>query len=186
LYGANPLDNESYTRIVSDKHFTRLEAMLHEGTVIAGGHSNRDTLRIEPTVLTDITANAAIMQEEIFGPLLPVLEYDTIAYVLEEIRNRPKPLALYIFSDNKEIQQQVLTQASFGGGCVNDTVYHFTSPYLPFGGVGSSGIGNYHGKGSFDLFSHRKSILKQTTLFDIPFRYPHLKNGLKRIKMFLK
>ncbi|WP_078498198.1 aldehyde dehydrogenase [Paenibacillus selenitireducens] len=186
LYGANPLDNESYTRIVSDKHFTRLEAMLHEGTVIAGGHSNRDTLRIEPTILTDITANAAIMQEEIFGPLLPVLEYDTIAYVLEEIRNRPKPLALYIFSENKEIQQQVLTQASFGGGCVNDTVYHFTSPYLPFGGVGSSGIGNYHGKGSFDLFSHRKSILKQTTLFDIPFRYPHLKNGLKRIKMFLK
>ncbi|WP_018757205.1 aldehyde dehydrogenase [Paenibacillus terrigena] len=186
LYGANPLDNENYTRVVSDKHFMRLEAMLHEGTLVAGGRSNRDTLRIEPTILTDVTANDLVMQDEIFGPILPILEYDRIEDVLQEIDSCSKPLALYIFSENREIQQQVLTHASFGGGCVNDTVYHFTTPYLPFGGVGSSGMGNYHGKAGFDLFSHRKSVLRQTTLFDIPFRYPHIKDGLKRIKMFLK
>ncbi|WP_314589803.1 aldehyde dehydrogenase [Paenibacillus terrigena] len=186
LYGANPLANENYTRVVSDKHFIRLEAMLHEGTLVAGGRSNRDTLRIEPTILTDVTANDLVMQDEIFGPILPILEYDRIEDVLQEIDSCSKPLALYIFSENREIQQQVLTHASFGGGCVNDTVYHFTTPFLPFGGVGSSGMGNYHGKAGFDLFSHRKSVLRQTTLFDIPFRYPHIKDGLKRIKMFLK
>lgn len=186
LYGAKPLENESYTRIVSDKHFNRLQALLHDGKVVLGGKSNRDRLIIEPTVITDVTPESAIMQDEIFGPILPVLEYSDIEKAIEEINSRPKPLALYIFSESKDIQQQVLTNASFGGGCVNDTVYHFTSPYLPFGGVGSSGIGNYHGQSSFKLFSHRKSVLKQTTLFDIPFRYPHIKNGLKKIKMFLK
>lgn len=186
LYGANPLDNESYTRIVSDRHFNRLQVMLQDGEVSIGGRSNRDTLQIEPTVLTEITSDSSVMQDEIFGPILPVLEYSHMEHVLEAIRSRPKPLALYIFSENKDVQQQVLTHTSFGGGCVNDTVYHFTSPYLPFGGVGSSGMGDYHGQSGFALFSHRKSVLKQTTLFDIPFRYPHIKNGLKRIKLFLK
>ncbi|MNH90670.1 Aldehyde dehydrogenase [compost metagenome] len=186
LYGAKPLDNDSYTRIVSKKHFNRLLTFLQDGQVSIGGQSNRDTLCIEPTVLTEITSDCAVMQDEIFGPILPILDYEDIEQVLREINSRPKPLALYIFSENKTIQQQVLTGASFGGGCVNDTVYHFTSPYLPFGGVGSSGMGSYHGQSSFELFSHRKSVLKQTTLFDLPFRYPHIKNGLNRIKLFLK
>jgi aldehyde dehydrogenase (NAD+) len=185
-YGATPLDNESYTRIVSDKHFNRLQAFLNDGQVAIGGKSSRDTLHIEPTVLTGVQSDSAVMQDEIFGPILPVLEYSDIEHVLGEVNSRPKPLALYIFSENKAVQQQVLAGASFGGGCINDTVYHFSSPYLPFGGVGSSGIGAYHGQSSFHLFSHRKSVMKMTTLFDIPFRYPHMKNGLKRIKQFLK
>jgi aldehyde dehydrogenase (NAD+) len=186
LYGENPMENESYTRIVSDKHFNRLQAFLNDGKVIIGGKSNRDQLRIEPTVLSEITWDSSVMQDEIFGPILPVLAYNDIEQVLGEINSRPKPLSLYIFTESKSIAQQVLAGVSFGGGCVNDTVYHFTSPYLPFGGVGSSGIGAYHGQSSFELFSHRKSVLKQTTLFDIPFRYPHIKNGLKKIKLFLK
>jgi aldehyde dehydrogenase (NAD+) len=186
LFGSDPLQNHSYTRIVSHKHFDRLVDLLSDGEVIVGGGSDRERLLIEPTVITQIDWDCAMMQDEIFGPILPVLTYIDIQDVLEEVNARPKPLALYIFSESKRIQQQVLTGASFGGGCVNDTVYHFTSPYLPFGGVGNSGLGAYHGESSFELFSHRKSVLKQTTLFDIPFRYPHIKNGLKRIKLFLK
>lgn len=186
LYGIDPLHNESFTRIVSDRHFSRLLDLLHEGKIVIGGKSNRDRLIIEPTVITNITPESVVMQDEIFGPVLPVLEYSDIETVVSEINSRPKPLALYIFTESKDIQQQVLANASFGGGCINDTIYHFTSPYLPFGGVGSSGIGDYHGQSSFKLFSHRKSVLKQTTLFDIPFRYPHIKNGLKKIKLFLK
>jgi len=126
------------------------------------------------------------MQDEIFGPILPILTYDRLSEAIEGIRHHPNPLALYVFSEAEDVQQEVLNSVSFGGGCVNDTVYHFVSPYLPFGGVGTSGVGAYHGKGSFDTFSHKKSILKQTTRFDIPFRYPYMKNGLKRIKYFLK
>lgn len=186
LYGTDPLRNNSFTRIVSDKHFDRLQSYLNNGTVHIGGGSNRDSLMIEPTVLTEVTPEDPVMQDEIFGPILPVLEYQELEQVLTDINNRPKPLALYIFSENKTVQDHVLTTATFGGGCVNDTVYHFTSPYLPFGGVGNSGMGAYHGRSSFELFSHRKSVLKQTTLFDLPFRYPHMKNGLKTIKRFLK
>lgn len=186
LYGENPLDQDNYTRIVSQKHFDRLSGFLANGTTLTGGRTNSEKLAIEPTVLTNITWGDSVMQEEIFGPILPVLEYSDLANVIEGIQNHPTPLALYIFSENESIQQRVLNSISFGGGCVNDTVYQFTSPYLPFGGVGSSGVGAYHGKQSFDTFSHKKSILKQTTLFDVPFRYPNVKNGLKKIKFFLK
>jgi len=151
-----------------------------------GGNTDQERLTIEPTVLTDIIWEDSIMQDEIFGPLLPVLEYEDLSEVIEGIHRHPKPLALYIFTENNNIQEEVLTKVSFGGGCVNDTVYHFVSPYLPFGGVGTSGIGAYHGKGNFDTFSHQKSVLKQTTKFDIPFRYPNVKNGLKKIKLFMK
>ncbi len=126
------------------------------------------------------------MEDEIFGPILPVLTYKNLDEVIGEIQMRPNPLALYVFSEKEDVQQKIIGQIPFGGGCINDTVYHITSPYLPFGGVGSSGIGAYHGKGSFDTFSHQKSVLKQTTKFDLPFRYPNVKDGLKKIKMFLK
>ncbi|MDQ1145859.1 aldehyde dehydrogenase (NAD+) [Bacillus sp. SORGH_AS 510] len=186
LYGQQALNNPNFTRIVSQRHFDRLTKFLNDGKLFMGGKTNENKLTIEPTVLTNITWEDPIMQDEIFGPILPVLEYNNLDDVIEGIHRHPKPLALYIFTENNNIQQEVLNSVSFGGGCVNDTVYHFASPYLPFGGVGNSGIGAYHGKGNFDTFSHNKSVLKQTTLFDIPFRYPNVKNGLKKIKLFMK
>ncbi|PFN96116.1 aldehyde dehydrogenase family protein [Bacillus sp. AFS076308] len=186
LYGKEPLKNPDFTRIVSERHFNRLSSFLDNGQLFMGGNTDKERLTIEPTVLTDITWEESIMQDEIFGPLLPVMEYVDLSEVIEGIHRHPKPLALYIFSENNSIQEEVLNKVSFGGGCVNDTVYHFVSPYLPFGGVGTSGIGAYHGKGNFDTFSHQKSVLKQTTKFDIPFRYPNVKNGLEKIKLFMK
>lgn len=186
LYGEKALENPDYTRIVSQRHFDRLHTFLDNGNTFMGGGSNEETLTIEPTVLTEITWDDSIMQDEIFGPILPVLPYRELTEVIEGIHKHPNPLALYLFSENESVQQEVLHHISFGGGCINDTVYHLASPYLPFGGVGSSGIGAYHGKGSFDTFSHRKSVLKQTTKFDLPFRYPHVKDGLKKLKWFLK
>lgn len=186
LYGSEPLHNPNFTRIVSERHFERLSSFLKNGEVYHGGKTNREKLMIEPTVLTEITWDDPIMEDEIFGPILPVLEYEKLSEMLDGIQQHPKPLSLYIFSENEQIQEEVINSVSFGGGCMNDTVYHFASPHLPFGGVGPSGIGSYHGKGSYDTFSHKKSILKQTTRFDIPFRYPNVKNGLKKIKMFLK
>ncbi|MCT8137197.1 aldehyde dehydrogenase [Anaerobacillus sp. CMMVII] len=176
----------TFTKIVSERHFLRLKEFLLDGTIYTGGETNQQSLMIKPTVLTNITWDDRVMEDEIFGPILPVLEFEEIEEVIRQIQQKPNPLALYIFSENQEKQQRVINNISFGGGCINDTVYHITSPYLPFGGVGSSGIGAYHGKGSFDTFSHEKSVLKQTTKFDIPFRYPNVKDGLKKIKMFLK
>ncbi|MEC2305802.1 MULTISPECIES: aldehyde dehydrogenase [Heyndrickxia] len=186
LYGEQPLENPDYTRIVSDKHFSRLRGFLEEGKTVFGGRFNEKERIIEPTVLTGITWENKVMQEEIFGPVLPVLEYENLDEVIAAVRRYEKPLALYLFSGDRAVQQRILNELSFGGGSINDTVYHFTSPYLPFGGVGASGMGAYHGKESFNAFSHRKSVLRQTTVFDIPFRYPNMKNGLTKIKRFLK
>ncbi|WNF36185.1 aldehyde dehydrogenase [Bacillaceae bacterium IKA-2] len=179
-------ERENFTRIVSERHFQRLSNFLHSGTIFFGGEIDQEKLFIEPTVLTDVTWDDKVMEDEIFGPILPVLEFGNLSEVINKIQDTPNPLALYIFSDNEKVQKKIIDNLSFGGGCINDTIYHITSPYLPFGGVGSSGVGAYHGKGSFDTFSHQKSILKQTTKFDIPFRYPNVKGGLKKIKMFLK
>ncbi len=126
------------------------------------------------------------MQEEIFGPLLPILTYDSLEEVIGMVNARPKPLALYLFAESKRVQELVMERIPFGGGCVNDTLMHFGSPYLPVGGVGESGIGRYHGETSFQTFSHMKSILKQTTKFDIPFRYPSSKRGLAIIRKLMK
>ncbi|MGM0900802.1 MAG: aldehyde dehydrogenase [Bacillota bacterium] len=186
LYGEKPLENQNFTRIVSERHFQRLCSFLDNGELLIGGNTNQERLIIEPTVLTEITWEHPIMQDEIFGPILPVLEYESIEDAIVGIDNHPKPLALYLFSESESIHKKVLNQVTFGGGCINDTVYHLGSPHLPFGGVGTSGIGSYHGKGSFDTFSHEKSILKQTTRFDLPFRYPNLKDGLNKIKKFIK
>ncbi|KON88319.1 aldehyde dehydrogenase [Sporosarcina globispora] len=186
LYGEDPITSGHFTRIVSEKHFIRLTTFLTNGTTIYGGGHDLSSLSIEPTVLSNITWADEVMQDEIFGPILPVLEYDDLSRMIDDVTARPKPLALYIFTENEGVQNQILSSISFGGGCINDTVYHLSSPYLPFGGVGESGIGAYHGKGSFEVFSHEKSILKQTTRFDLPFRYPTTKNALKKVKMFIK
>jgi aldehyde dehydrogenase (NAD+) len=186
LYGMNPIQKGDFTRIVSERHFQRLTSFLKDGTIYYGGEHDLNKLMIEPTVLVDVLWDDEVMQDEIFGPILPVLEFDDLSSMVNKIKSRAKPLALYTFSNSQDVQNYILNNVSFGGGCINDTVFHLSSPYLPFGGVGESGIGAYHGKGSFDVFSHEKSILKQTTLFDLPFRYPNTKNALKKIKMFIK
>ncbi len=176
---------EEFTRIINKKHFERLLAYLNNGRIITGGIHDENRLFLAPTIIDKVTWEDPIMQEEIFGPILPVLEYEDLDEVLEKIRKRPKPLALYVFSENKDMQRKITNGVSFGGGCINDTVYHIVTPFLPFGGVGESGIGSYHGEASFHTFSHKKSILKQTNLFDIPFRYPAPSN-LKKLRLFLK
>jgi aldehyde dehydrogenase (NAD+) len=186
LYGMNPIQKGDFTRIVSERHFQRLTSFLKDGTIYYGGEHDLKKLMIEPTVLVDVSWDDEVMQDEIFGPILPVLEFDDLSSMVNKLNSRSKPLALYTFSNSQDVQSYILNNVSFGGGCINDTVFHLSSPYLPFGGVGESGIGAYHGKGSFDVFSHEKSILKQTTLFDLPFRYPNTKNALKKIKMFIK
>lgn len=186
LYGKQPLENPNFTRIVNRSHFDRLRSYLNNGETYLGGKTEPEKLTIEPTVLANVSWDEPIMEEEIFGPILPVLEYDNLSDVMEAIHRQPKPLACYIFTESKSIQDKILNNVSFGGGCVNDTIYHVASPHLPFGGVGNSGIGAYHGKSSFDTFSHKKSVLKQTTRFDIPVRYPNLKNGLNIIRKILK
>lgn len=178
--------NGEFTRIVSERHFNRVASLLTSGEILHGGKNSIDNLTIEPTLLGGITWDDAIMKEEIFGPILPILDYNDERTMINKINEHPKPLALYIFSESKEFQATILNSISFGGGCINDTVMHLSSPYLPFGGVGESGIGAYHGRGSFDVFSHQKSILKQTTTFDLPFRYPNRKDALKQIKFFIK
>lgn len=186
LYGMNPIQKGDFTRIVSERHFLRLTSFLKDGTIYYGGEHDLSKLMLEPTVLVDVMWDDEVMQDEIFGPILPVLEFEDLSSMVNKINSRSKPLALYTFSNSQDVQNYILNNVSFGGGCINDTVFHLSSPYLPFGGVGESGIGAYHGKGSFDVFSHEKSILKQTTLFDLPFRYPNTKNALKKIKMFIK
>jgi aldehyde dehydrogenase (NAD+) len=186
LYSEDVFKAGEFTRIVSERHFNRLKTFLLDGNTVYGGKYDLDLLTIEPTLLSDISWEDPVMQDEIFGPILPILEFENDNSMIAKINDRPKPLALYIFSESKDFQDKILSNISFGGGCINDTVYHLSSPYLPFGGVGESGIGAYHGKGSFDVFSHEKSILKQTTRFDLPFRYPNRKNALKQIKMFIK
>lgn len=186
LYGPDPLFNPSYGRIVSEKHFKRLVSFLGNGSIAAGGRTDPDRLRIEPTLLDQATWDMPVMQEEIFGPILPILEYDDIQETVDMINARPKPLALYLFTRNAATEKAVVGSVSYGGGCVNDTLMHIATPYLPFGGVGESGMGAYHGKGSFDTFTHYKSVLKQTTRFDIAFRYPSSKNGLKLLRKLMK
>ncbi|WP_136608425.1 aldehyde dehydrogenase [Paenibacillus dokdonensis] len=186
FYGPNPLSNPSYGRIVSEKHFQRLASFLQDGTVASGGRTAPDHLTIEPTMLDQVTWDMPVMQEEIFGPILPIIEYDRIQEAIDMINDRPKPLALYLFTREPEIEDTVVDSVSYGGGCINDTLMHIATPYLPFGGVGESGMGAYHGQGSFDTFTHYKSVLKQTNLFDFTFRYPSSKNGLKYLRKLFK
>lgn len=186
LYGESPLLNTNYTRIVSLRHFNRIKGFLDEEKIIFGGKfSDDNSLIIEPTLLDNIGWNDPVMEDEIFGPVLPILGYSDFNEVINSIQAQPNPLAFYLFTNSKSLQASALKEISFGGGCINDTIYHMVSPYLPFGGKGHSGLGAYHGKSSFDTFSHFKSILKQTVMFDLPFRYPNLKNGIKWVKMFL-
>ena len=172
LYGSDPLDNEGYVRMVSQAQFRRVMGLIDPAKVVFGGRGDPDALKIQPTVLDDISPDDPVMQEEIFGPVLPVLPFQDVQEALDFIRSRPKPLALYLFSQETRTQELFLRRASFGGGCINDTIIHLAASRMPFGGVGSSGMGRYHGKASFDTFSHQKSIVKKGTWLDLPVRYP--------------
>ena len=186
-FGAAPLENSNYGKIVNRKHFERLLGLIDERKMVCGGQNNPDTLRIAPTVLTDVTWEDAIMGEEIFGPILPVLTFDTLEEAIQMVEARPHPLALYFFSENKTAQSQVLNCCRFGGGCINDTIIHLATSAMPFGGVGESGMGGYHGKAGFETFSHYRSIVDKKTWMDLPIRYQHytaLKE--KMLHMFLK
>lgn len=178
--------------IVNDKHFKRLmdaiDASKAKGAkVFIGGNGDVGSRFIEPTVLDNVTWDSPIMEQEIFGPILPVIEYENLDDVLDIIKQRPKPLALYLFSNDKAVQRKVLSSVQYGGGCVNDTIIHLATPYMGFGGVGESGMGSYHGKRSFDTFTHYKSIVKKSNVIDLPMRYhPYSEKKLAFIKKVMK
>ena len=171
-YGDNPEQSPDFSRLVSDRQFDRVAGLIEGEEVIIGGQTNKANKFIAPTVLENVSWDAPIMQDEIFGPVLPVLEYRDIDEAIAQINARPKPLALYLFSRNKALQQKVLASTSSGGACINDVFLHVAIWDMPFGGVGNSGIGAYHGKTSFDTFSHMKSVLKKPFWLDIDWRYP--------------
>ena len=185
FYGSNPQESGDLGRIVTERHFDRLVKFLDGLKVIHGGEHNRSDRYMAPTLVDAIEWDHPLMQEEIFGPILPFLTYDDLDEVITRIRQMPRPLALYIFSTNKKNQDKVMGQISFGGGCINDTIVHLVNKELPFGGVGDSGMGAYHGKHSFDTFGHKKAIYQQTTLLDLPVRYPPYKGKEKLLKFLL-
>ena len=170
-FGSEPLKNPSYGKIINKKHFERIRRLLNPEKVIFGGNVNPDTLQIAPTLLDHVTFEDAIMQEEIFGPLLPVITYRTLDEAIARINFMECPLALYLFSKKKENIEKVTAKCQFGGGCVNDTIIHLATPYMGFGGCGESGMGSYHGKDGFETFSHTKSIVAKKTWIDLPVRY---------------
>ncbi|WP_413174588.1 aldehyde dehydrogenase [Anabaena azotica] len=185
FYGDNPATSPDFGRIISKKHFDRLAKFLECGEIIVGGETNPEELYIAPTLLDHISLADAVMEEEIFGPILPIIEYTDIDEAISLINSKPKPLALYIFSDNKNLQQRILQATSSGGVCINDTVMQVAVSSLPFGGVGDSGIGSYHGKASFDTFSHYKSVLKNTFRLDINWRYAPYKGKLSLLRKII-
>lgn len=184
--GSNPEESRDFARIVNLKNWQRLKDLLDNETVLFGGQTNKDSLYIAPTLLDEPKSTSPVMNEEIFGPILPILSYQTTSDLERVIKSYEKPLALYIFSTNKSFTDEILQKYSFGGGCVNDTVVHLVNNRLPFGGVGHSGMGAYHGKLSFDIFSHKKAIVKRGTWLDLPLRYAPYNEKLKTIRKFLK
>ena len=185
--GETILKNEDYPKIVHERQYERVKELIKNQKVLFGGKWDDKTQKIELTLLDEPDTNSLVMQEEIFGPVLPILSFQEIEDAIEFVRKREKPLACYLFTNNKKVEKEILNQISFGGGCINDTIIHLASNYLGFGGVGQSGMGTYHGKKSFLTFSHEKSIVKKHTWIDLPMRYlPYSKVKLKIVKMFLK
>ena len=182
FYGEDASRSPDFCRIVNEQHFDRLLRLLHAGDIVIGGKSDRAGRYIAPTVIDGITGSEPIMEDEIFGPLLPVIVYDDLSEAIAFVNSRPKPLAFYFFSRDKARQERVLAGTSSGGGCINDTVVHFTVTGLPFGGVGDSGMGKYHGKASFETFTHDRSIIRNNFLVDVFLRYPPYKDHLRWLR----
>lgn len=199
MYGAQPLDNDAYGKIVNKKHFTRLCSLIEDfktkhhiaddsiTTDFFGGQTQPDALRIAPTVMDGVTEDDAVMQDEIFGPILPVLTYHTLDEAIRFITARPHPLALYLFTSRSSVKREVKMRCHFGGGCINDTIIHLATSEMPFGGVGESGMGCYHGRAGFETFSHRRSIVDKHTWLDLPIRYqPYAAWKEKLLRLFLR
>ncbi|MDE6059599.1 MAG: aldehyde dehydrogenase [Clostridia bacterium] len=185
-FGEHPLENPAYGKIITEKHFVRVMGLIDEKKVVHGGKGNAETLKIEPTVLDGVTFDDAVMQEEIFGPVLPVITYRADSEVIKYVSENDSPLALYVFSSNKKRIKKFTAELGFGGGCVNDVVIHLATPHMPFGGFGASGLGGYHGKVGFETFSHSKSIVDKATWIDMPMRYqPFKKLYDKLVKIFM-
>ncbi|MCI5957500.1 MAG: aldehyde dehydrogenase [Clostridiales bacterium] len=185
MYTSAPLRNPDFPKIINLRHFERLVGLMQSGVISHGGQIDVWERRIAPTLLTDVTWDEPIMQEEIFGPLLPILTYRSLDEAIARILERPKPLALYLFTQSAQTRARVLEEVSFGGGCVNDTVLHLATTHMPFGGVGESGMGGYHGRYSFETFSHPKSVLTRFAWPDISLRYPPYGDKLKRLKKLM-
>lgn len=186
-FGKNPLDNPDYGKVVNEKHFRRLLGLMDGETVRIGGEMREETLQIAPTVLEGITPSSPIMKQEIFGPILPVMTFHEISEVVTYVNRHEKPLALYLFTGSRSTERKILNSCSFGGGCVNDTIIHLATSAMGFGGVGNSGMGSYHGRESFELFSHRRSIVKKYNWIDMPIRYqPYTWWKQALLKMFLR
>ncbi|HHW70224.1 MAG TPA: aldehyde dehydrogenase [Clostridiales bacterium] len=186
FYDGDPKESKHYARIINEKHFDRLLGLLDGGDIVLGGEVDRGELYIAPTILDNVKSDHKLMDEEIFGPLLPIITYTHIEEAVEFIMDRPKPLALYLFTEDREKKSYVLKNTSSGGVCINDTVIHMTTKWLPFGGVGDSGMGRYHGKASFDTFSNKKSVLESGFTFDTSQRYPPYNTEFEKMKKLMR
>ncbi len=187
-FGEKPLQNADFGKIINKKHFDRLCSLINKNKVVHGGKSDENSLKIEPTVLDNVTFDDAVMCEEIFGPILPVMTYENLGDVIGYLANAPKPLALYFFSQDKSAIKNVTSRCNYGGGCINDSIIHLATSEMGFGGVGESGMGQYHGRDGFNAFSHTKSIVNKKTWIDLPMRYQPYRRGFfaKLIRFFLK
>ncbi len=186
-FGEQPLNNPNYGKIVNEKHFDRVLGLINRDKLAAGGESNRETLQITPTVLDNVTFDDAVMQEEIFGPIMPILTFNQFEELVPLLNSRPHPLAFYLFTSDKNHVEELTSRCQFGGGCINDVIIHLATSEMGFGGVGESGMGSYHGKQGFDAFSHTKSIVDKKTWLDLPMRYqPYTASARKLLDIFLK
>ena len=186
-FRSEPLTNKNYGKIINEKHFDRITKLIDSSKVVFGGKCDHTTLKIEPTVMDHVTFDDAVMQEEIFGPILPILTYDSLDQAIHKINSMPHPLALYVFTSDKTAARKVTARCGFGGGCINDTIIHLATSEMGFGGFGESGMGSYHGKDGFLTFSHMKSIVDKKTWIDLPFRYqPYRKSYAHLLRHFLK
>ena len=184
MYSEKPCENPDFPKIINEKHFHRLLGLIIGEEIVMGGKSNIATLQIEPTLLDNVGWNAPVMSEEIFGPVMPILTFSNLEQVVKMVNDRPKPLSAYLFTSSKKTERYFLRNLSFGGGCINDTIVHLSVARLPFGGVGASGMGSYHGKAGFDAFTHYRSVLHKSKYIDIPLRYPPYTDfALKLLKM---
>lgn len=186
FFGEDVAQSKDYPRIINEKRFDQLSTYLQQGTIVTGGQTDRGNKYIAPTILTDVSFDAPVMKEEIFGPILPVIPYNTTEDAIKMIAKNPYPLSLYIFSNSRKTEKAFIDKVAFGGGCINNTLVHFANGDLPFGGIGNSGMGRYHGRSSFDEFTHFKGVMKTGTWLDVPVKYPPFKNKLKFVKMLMK
>lgn len=186
FFGENPANSNDYARMINTRRFDAVAAYLKEGRILYGGQTDREQRYIAPTLLEDVEWDDPVMQEEIFGPVLPILTFETLPQAIQAIKKNPYPLALYVFTKSKKTENALIEQVRFGGGCVNNALVHLTNPELPFGGAGFSGMGQYHGRYSFETFTHAKGMLKTGTWLDVPVKYPPFKNKLGLLKKIMK